>query len=80
MVKSKLWVGTIKIGLGAAALVSEGVQMNPLTWKYIYNNNFFINLITLKNIFAQLGLNRAHLDHKSMSKIKQHKLAHPKTN
>ena len=36
--------------------------MNPdLKKKIIYINYFFINLITLKNIFAQLGLNLAHL-------------------
>ena len=39
-----------------------------------------INLITLKNIFAQFGLNLIHSDHKSMPKVKQHRLAHPKTN
>ena len=53
----------------AVALVIQGVQMNPLTWKkkyaYIYKI-FIINLITLKNIFAQLGLNLAHPDHKSI--------------
>ena len=58
--------------------------MNPLTWKkkyaYIYKI-FIINLITLKNIFAQLGLNLAHPDHKSIyPKIKQYRSAHLKTN
>ena len=42
---------------------------------------FIINLITLKNIFAQLGLNLAHPDHKSIyPKIKQYRSAHLKTN
>ena len=53
------------------SLTSKGVQMNSLTLKriniyiYIYII-FFINLIIPNNIFAQLGLNLAHPDHKSI--------------
>ena len=53
------------------SLTSKGVQMNSLTSKriniyiYIYKI-FFINLIIPNNIFAQLGLNLAHPDHKSI--------------
>ena len=61
-------------------------KMNSLTSKriniyiYIYII-FFINLIIPNNIFAQLGLNLAHPDHKSIyPKIKQYRSAHLKTN
>ena len=51
---------------GAAALVSQGVHDLKYIYIYIYTKYFFINLITLKNIFAQLGLNLAHPNHKSI--------------
>ena len=51
--------------VGAAALVS--LWTPRLEKKFIYIKYFFIiNLMTLKNIFAQLGLNLAHPDHKSI--------------
>ena len=60
-----------------AALVSQGVQTPPDLKIYII---FLINLIIIKNIFVQLGLNLAHADYKSMLKIKQHRSAHTRTN
>ena len=46
-----------------AALVSQGVQPPPDLKIYII---FFINLIIIKNIFVQLGLNLTHPNHKSI--------------
>ena len=47
--------------------LNEPPDLNIYIYIYIlYKKYFFVNLITLKNIFAQLGLNLAHPDHKSI--------------
>ena len=47
---------------GGYTCKSGGSNEPPNLNIYIY----FVNLITLKNIFAQLGLNLAHPNHKSI--------------